>query len=68
MKIYKIILYAFSYIKNQLDFDAKGNATGTWTFTLIDTTKTMATWSTHIDGLKYPFDRIIDRVLDPSLN
>jgi len=53
----------FSYIKNQLDFGTKGNATGTWTFTPIDTTNTKVTWSTFIGGLKYPFERLMGPVL-----
>ena len=57
----------YSHITNQLDFDGKGNATGTWTFTPMDTTNTKVTWSTHIGGLKYPFERLIGTVLDPMM-
>jgi len=54
----------YSRLTNQLDFNGKGNATGTWTFTPIDTTNTRVTWSTHIGGFKYPFERLIGTILD----
>ena len=57
----------YAHLTNQLDFNGKGNATGTWTFTPLDTTNTKVTWSTHIGGLKYPFERLLGVVLDPMM-
>ncbi len=57
----------FTLIKNQLDFGPKGNATGTWTFSAVDSTHTKVTWSTHISGFSYPFERLLGTVLSPIM-
>ena len=57
----------FTHIKNNLDFGTKGGATGTWTFNQADSTKTHVTWSTHITGLKFPFERLMGLILEPMM-
>ena len=57
----------YSRIKNNLDFGIKGGATGTWTFFPVDSTKTHVKWSTHITGLKFPFERLMGLVLEPMM-
>jgi len=56
-----------SHIKNRYDFGKKGGATGDWTFTTLDATKTKVIWSTHITGLKYPVERILGIFLNPLM-
>jgi ribosome-associated toxin RatA of RatAB toxin-antitoxin module len=57
----------YTHIKNNLDFGTKGGATGTWTFNQADSTKTHVTWSTHITGLKFPFERLMGLILEPMM-
>ena len=57
----------YTHIKNNLDFGTKGGATGTWTFNPVDSTKTHVTWSTHITGLKFPFERLMGLILEPMM-
>ncbi len=57
----------YSYIKNRLDYGTRGKATGTWTFTPIETTKTAVRWSTQIGGLKFPFERWMGLLVKPMM-
>ncbi len=57
----------FSLIKNKLEYSTKGSATGTWHFSSINATQTRVIWSTHITGLKYPFERLMGLAVKPMM-